>query len=248
MGYAGAYFMMQSTYAAPGLHLAIIPDGNGRWATARGKPRSHGHRAGADAVRRIARAAPELGVSTLTFFLFSADNWRRPKREVDGIFALLQSYFQTESFCWVRGGVRVEVIGRRDRLPPGLQTAIREAELRTAAGRKLLLRFAVDYSGREALLRAACRFYTALEISDEEFARTLAKVNHCSEAPDVDLLIRTGGEQRLSDFLLWELARAELYFSPKWWPDFSAEDLAGALQEYCARARTFGGVAEVAAS
>jgi undecaprenyl diphosphate synthase len=232
--------MTQSAPPFPGLHVAIIPDGNGRWALARGKPRAEGHRAGMEAVRRMTRAAPDLGIGTLTVFAFSGDNWQRPRREVESIFAILRDYFRIEIQAWQQQGVRVEVMGRRDCLRPGLRSAIAEAEEATAAGNRLLLRIAVDYGGREAIFRAACRFYTALEVSKEEFGRTLAKVSHCSESPDVDLLIRTGGEQRLSDFLLWELAYAELYFSRKWWPDFSAADLAEALEEYCARVRTFG--------
>jgi undecaprenyl diphosphate synthase len=138
--------------------------------------------------------------------------------------------------------VRLEVMGRRDCFLPSLRQAIAQAEEATAGGERLLLRIAMDYSGREAILRAACRFYTSLEISKEEFARTLAKVNHCGQAADVDLLIRTGGEQRLSDFLLWESAYAELVFLPILWPDFTGEDLAAAVEEFRTRQRRFGGL------
>ena len=238
---------MQSTSPFPGLHVAIIPDGNGRWARARGKPRREGHRAGVGAVRQITRSAPDLGIGTLTFFAFSGDNWRRPRHETDTILGLLSDFLREEARVWVRAGVRLEVLGRRDRLPRALCAAITETETATAAGTKLLLRIAIDYSGREALLRAACRFYTALEISEEEFGRTLAKVSHASECPEVDLVIRTGGEQRLSNFLLWEVAYAELVFSPKWWPDFTAADLVDALEDYCARTRTFGALPEAVA-
>jgi undecaprenyl diphosphate synthase len=238
--------MMQSPTPSP-LHVAIIPDGNGRWARARGKPRSEGHRAGVAAVRRITRAAPELGVGTLTLFAFSSDNWHRPGREVESLFALLADYFRAEVDDWVAQGVCVEVLGRRDRLPAPLRAAIVRAEQATAAGTRLRLRIALDYSGREMLVRAACRFYTALEISQESFERCLAQVAHASELPPVDLLIRTGGEQRLSDFLLWELAYAELFFSRKWWPDFSEQDLAEAIEEYFARSRRYGRVPEAMA-
>jgi undecaprenyl diphosphate synthase len=226
-----------------GLHLAVIPDGNGRWAAARGLPRSAGHRAGLEAVQRIERAARGLGIGTLTLFAFSADNWERPSDEVRGILRLVQQYLANSLQEWVERGVRVRVLGRRDRLPPALRQGIEAAEAVTRDGRRLDLRLAVDYSSRAALLRAACRLYTSLEVSEAAFARMLA-----DGAPEVDLLIRTGGEQRLSDFLLWEGAYAELYFTPKMWPEFTAADLARALGEYHARERRFGRLPQAAAS
>jgi len=210
--------MSQST----SLHVAVIMDGNGRWAARRGLPRAAGHRAGADAVRRVVEAAPDQGVAALTLFAFSADNWKRPASEVAALMRLFARHLHTETPRLVENGVRLEVVGRRDRLPAPLVTAIRAAERATAAGTRLRLRLAVDYSARAA-------------IADRHIL------------PDVDLLIRTGGEQRLSDFLLWECAYAELYFSEIMWPDFTVADLADALRAFHARQRRFGGLPEAAA-
>jgi undecaprenyl diphosphate synthase len=240
--------MSQSTYVSEvsALHVAIIMDGNGRWATARGFPRLVGHRRGADAVRRAVEAAPGLGITTLTLFAFSGDNWRRPPTEVAGLMALFERYLRLETPALVANGVRLSVLGRRDRLTPRLRVAIAAAEAATAEGRALALRLAVDYSARDAILRAARTFgaasvaATALADLDRSgFTRRLAAV-HGGSAPDVDLLIRTGGEQRLSDFLLWESAYAELYFTPQMWPDFGAQDIAEALRVFRGRERRFG--------
>jgi undecaprenyl diphosphate synthase len=202
--------------------VAIVMDGNGRWATRRGLPRAAGHRAGAQAVRRVVEAAPGLGISALTLFAFSADNWKRPPAEVASLLRLFARYLRTETARLVANGVRLELIGRRDRLPAPLVAAIVAAERTTAAGTTLHLRLAVDYSARAAI-RAG---------------RIL---------PDVDLLIRTGGEQRLSDFLLWECAYAELCFIDTMWPDCGAADVAAAVREFHARERRFGGLPRVAA-
>ena len=230
-----------------GLHVAIIMDGNGRWARARGLPRVAGHRAGVEAVRRVVRAVPKLGISTLTLYAFSSDNWQRPQVEVAALLQLLHEYLLAETSAWVACGVRLSVIGRRDRLPRTLREAIEAAESVTAAGGGLHLRLAVDYSAREAIFRAACRFYKVTEISREAFAWVLGEVNH-DGARDVDLLIRTGGEQRLSDFLLWESAYAELVFTERMWPEFDDADLAAAVQEFYGRERRFGRLPEAAAS
>ena len=208
--------------APPGLHVAIIMDGNGRWATARGLPRAAGHRAGAEAVRRVVEAAPCLGVGALTLFAFSADNWKRPPREVATLMQLFARHLRTETPRCVANGVRLTVIGRRDRLPVPLVAAIEAAEAATTGGTGLDLRIAVDYSARETIR-----------------AGTLL--------PDVDLLVRTGGEQRLSDFLLWECAYAELVFTERMWPDFGAADLAAAIAEFLTRQRRFGSLPEAAA-
>jgi undecaprenyl diphosphate synthase len=223
------YFAEKST-----LHIAIIMDGNGRWALGRGLPRVAGHRAGAEAVRRAVEAAPELGIGVLTLFAFSSDNWRRPAAEVAALMALFRRFLESETPRCVECGVRLEVIGRRDRLELPLRTAIARAEAATAAGQRLRLRLAVDYSGRDAILHAA-RELPAL--SRDALESTLG--------PPVDLLIRTGGELRLSDFLLWECAYAELIFSRRMWPDFSAADLAGAIREFRGRQRRFGAVPAV---
>lgn len=230
-----------------GLHVAIIMDGNGRWARARGLPRAAGHRAGAEAVRRVVEAAPELGIGTLTLYAFSSDNWQRPAPEVHGLLRLLHEYLLAETDTCAAHGIRLSVMGRRDRLPGGLREAMEAAEAATRAGGALHLRLAVDYSAREAIFRAACRFYKVTELSRDSFARVLAEVNH-DGAPDVDLLVRTGGEQRLSDFLLWESAYAELFFTEKMWPEFGGADLRAGVQEFHTRERRFGRVPDAAAS
>jgi undecaprenyl diphosphate synthase len=231
-----------------GWHLAVIPDGNGRWATSRGLGRSAGHRAGVEAVRRVLRAAPQFGIGTLTLFAFSADNWLRSPGEVRSLLALIEEFLRAESPRFAERGIRVSVIGRRDRLPAGLRAAIQVVESATAAGSLLRLRLGVDYSARDAILRAACRMYTLTQISRESFARLLGGMSQDGAMPDVDLLIRTGGEQRLSDFLLWECAYEELYFTSKLWPDFTAADLEEAIREFQSRERTFGQLPKAAAS
>ena len=219
------------------LHAAIIMDGNGRWASARGLPRVAGHRTGAEALRRAVEAAPDLGIGVLTVYAFSSDNWRRPQPEVSALMKMFHSYLRREQAKCVENGVRVSVIGRRDRLPRLLLPAIEECENATAQGEKLSLRLAVDYSSRDAILNAA----VALKgnASREKLSEALG-------APDVDLLIRTGGEQRLSDFLLWECAYAELIFTPVMWPDFKASDLAAAVAEFHSRERRFGTIPNAA--
>jgi len=237
-----------------GLHAAIIMDGNGRWALARGRSRMAGHEAGAEAVRRTVEAAPDLGISVLTLFAFSSDNWKRPPAEVGALMRLLRSFLGREARRCAERGVRIAVIGRRDRLPGGLVKAIEAAEAATAGAGAFLLRIAVDYSARDAILRAAHRIGNAHDIgrqgeppSRELFARLLADPHDHLPVPDVDLLIRTGGEQRLSDFLLWECAYAELVFTQRMWPDFAADDLAVAVAEFHARERRFGTVPAVPA-
>ena len=227
------------------LHVAIIMDGNGRWATLRGRPRTAGHVAGADAVRRTVEAAPRLGVETLTLFAFSSDNWQRPDREVRALMGLFRRYLATEAARCAENGIRISVIGRRDRLPCVLVRAIEDAEARTARERDFWLRIAVDYSARDAILRAAARLRRspgATDLSREDFSRLLADPPQADPVPDVDLLIRTGGEKRLSDFLLWECAYAELAFTDRMWPDFGAEDLLAALRDFQSRERRFGRV------
>ncbi len=216
-------------------------DGNGRWATRRGKPRSLGHRAGADAVRRTVEASPPLGVSTLTLYAFSADNWKRPRREVTELLRLFERHLRTEMARCAQEGIRVNIIGRRDRLPQGLVSAIERAESTTISSNRLRLRIAVDYSARDAIVEAAWQFGSATRPSREEFSRALARAAHSPiPSPDVDLLIRTGGEKRLSDFLLWENAYAEILFSNVMWPDFGNAELTDALDEFRRRERRFG--------
>jgi undecaprenyl diphosphate synthase len=222
--------MIKST-SSNKLHVAIIMDGNGRWATARGLPRLAGHRAGAHAVRRTVEAAVDLGVGALTLYAFSSDNWKRPSTEVAGLIKLFQVYLTGEMPNCVRNGIRFEAIGRRDRLDHALIAVMEEVERQTAGGTNLHLRIAIDYSGREAILRAARRINQAAGLSPLP-----------DLLPDVDLLIRTGGEQRLSDFLLWENAYAELIFTQCMWPDFRRQDLESALSEFRRRDRRFGGL------
>jgi len=230
--------------------VAIIMDGNGRWATRRGESRSHGHEAGGEAVRRVVEAAPDLGIGVLTLFAFSSANWQRPPGEVAALLRLFHDYLVNETELCCQKGVRLSLIGRRDRLPPSLRTAIAAAEQATRQGTLLHLRLAIDYSSREAILAAAVRLATGAhgaatgELSIEDFARAVAAGAGSSDAsPDVDLVIRTGGERRLSDFLLWESAFAELYFTDRMWPEFTAADLAAAIVDFERRERRFGRIA-----
>lgn len=221
----------------PGLHVAVIMDGNGRWAQARGLPRVAGHRAGAESVRRTVEAAPGLGIGTLTLYAFSSDNWKRPQHEIRALFGLFAKYLREETRKLVEKGVRFEMIGRRDRLPAGLVRLVEQTEGATARGDRLRLRVAVDYSSRDAILEAARRLQSSPVADRESFRKALGG------APDVDLLIRTSGEQRLSDFLLWECAYAELLFTPVAWPDFGEEQLRLGVEDFRKRQRRFGGLA-----
>ncbi len=234
---------LETACSGEGFHVAIIMDGNGRWAQRRGRPRSAGHLAGAEAVRRTVEAAPELGITTLTIYAFSSDNWRRPRDEVDHLMGLFEEHLDSECDHLAENGVRLSVIGRRDRIPGSLERKIADVERRTSQGTALHLRIAVDYSAREALLVAAGRVALGITPTREAFVRSLHEAIHAPLGTrDVDLLIRTGGEQRLSDFLLWESAYAELYFTDILWPDFREADLAAAVQAFAARDRRFGGL------
>ncbi|MFN0178904.1 MAG: polyprenyl diphosphate synthase [Gemmatimonadales bacterium] len=227
------------------VHVGIIMDGNGRWAERRGLPRPVGHRAGVTVVRRIVETAPGLGVGTLSLYAFSSDNWRRPLPEVAALLQLFRRFLHDETAALIDAGVALTVIGRRDRLPKPLVTAIDEAQRATAQGDRLDLRIAIDYSGRDAIRRAALRFAAApvAEPDQEAFGALVSAVDGAGRpAAPLDLLIRTGGEQRLSDFLLWEAAYAELSFRREMWPDFRPGDLAEILREYRGRERRFGGV------
>jgi undecaprenyl diphosphate synthase len=213
-------------------------DGNGRWAQRRGLPRLAGHHAGEQALRRVVAAAPSHGISTLTVYAFSADNWKRPPGEVNGLMALLEFHLSHQLEECLKQGVRLSVIGRRDRIPAGAREAIEAAERFTCHGKRLHLRLAIDYSSRDSLLNA---WRTMDSLVDRScFADQFG-------SPDVDLLIRTGGEQRLSDFLLWESAYAELYFTPVMWPDFGESHLVDALDEFRNRQRRFGALPSPAA-
>jgi undecaprenyl diphosphate synthase len=234
------------------MHVAIIMDGNGRWARRRGLPRQAGHRAGAKTVRRIVEAASQSSIDCLTLYAFSSDNWTRPRDEVAHLMRLFKWHLRSEIKRCVDNGVRLNVIGRRDRLHPELVTAIEQAEAATAGGDRLLLRIAVDYSARDALAQSAHKAGSNCGCIAGGHERACfeaaldAQIHAQAHAGDVDLLIRSGGEHRLSDFLLWECAYAELVFVDTFWPDFSEQDLATALGEFRQRERRFGGLSSVA--
>lgn len=223
------------------MHIAIIMDGNGRWAERRSLPRGAGHRAGAKAVELIVEAAARRGVTTLTLYAFSAANWGRPRPEVDALFTLLRRYLSTQTQRCLERSIRINVIGRRDRLAADLRRLIERGERATAQCTGMRLRIAVDYSAQHALLETCRRMTAESSVERSRFVAQLGEVDHSvSPAPDVDLLIRTGGEKRLSDFLLWECAYAELYFIDTYWPDFDEAAFALALAEYANRERRFG--------
>jgi undecaprenyl diphosphate synthase len=240
-------FVMQSNFAArpdsAKLHVGIIMDGNGRWATRRGLSRLRGHEAGVEAIRRVVEAAPDQGIGTLTLYAFSSDNWRRPRAEVTALMGLLRFYLANEIDALVRNGVRLTVIGRRDRLPDGIANAITRAEAATENGDTLHLRIAIDYSARDAILNAATQAAGIADLTRERFSELITGEPNLR---DVDLIIRTSGEKRLSDFLLWEGAYAELHFTERMWPEFEADDLAEALSSFHRRERRFGGLQSIA--
>ncbi len=233
-------------YAGP--HLAIIMDGNGRWATVHGLSRSAGHEAGLRAARAVVEAAVREGVGTLTLYAFSSDNWKRPGAEVTALMRLFRRALIGEAKRCLENGVRLTILGRRDRLPSSLRHTVEQVEALTSSGSRMHLRVAVDYSGRDAVLRAAAAVQGDA-VTREGFSQLVARLDHDRlPARDVDLLVRTGGEQRLSDFLLWECAYAELLFVKKMWPEFGADDLAEALDDFRARNRRFGLAPEQVAS
>jgi undecaprenyl diphosphate synthase len=238
--------MPRPTFAQPQRlpgHVAIILDGNGRWATSRGLPRATGHACGARAVRPVIEAAAGSGIATLTLFAFSCDNWRRPAAEVGALMALLTTTLRRELTAFARHGVRLTFIGRRDRLDPGLLTALEAAERDTAEGLGLHVRIALDYSARHAIVQAARALAEAPNLDVDAFAHLIAGAPPGATGVEaVDLLIRTGGEKRLSDFLLWECAYAELAFLDTLWPDFTPDHLAAAISDYASRDRRFGGL------
>ena len=235
--------------APPSLHVGIIMDGNGRWATARGLARVAGHERGALAIERTIDAAARAGLGTLTLYAFSADNWRRPGAEVRALFALFDRYLRQEIPRLVQHEVRLSVIGRRDRIAPSLRRAIDDAETATAGGTALHVRLAIDYSARDAIWHAVEATLRGDGATREAFAARVASGRGVlTVTPDVDLVIRTGGEHRLSDFLLWESAYAELWFTPVAWPDFTDAHLSEALAAFNRRERRFGRLASPASS
>jgi len=242
--------MSEGSEVGKGLHVALIMDGNGRWAARRGLPRVAGHRAGVATVRRVVEHAPELGIDRLTLYAFSCDNWSRPASEVDSIFWLLRAYLRLETDRLRQSGARLEIIGRRDRLPRLVLRDIEQAEASTAGGHRLHLRVAVDYSSRDAISRAVASVTKVCSQDPPphpDELRSLLADSLTRESGEVDLLIRTGGEKRLSDFLLWESAYAELLFTDRMWPDFDAADMDVALSEFRQRERRFGRVPDIGA-
>ena len=225
-------------------HVAVIMDGNGRWAEQRGLERSAGHRAGVEAVRRVVRASEELGIGWLTLYAFSSENWSRPKAEVDLLMQLPSEFFETELPEVIRRNVRILAIGRQERLPPAVRQSLGDAIARTAQSTGMRLVFALSYGGRGEIVEAARRLLREHDqgrlepeaLDEKSFAAHLDE----PELPDVDLLIRTGGERRISNFLLWQSAYAELVLSDVLWPDFGRAELEAALADYAGRERRFG--------
>lgn len=240
----------ESSAAAGGpRHIAIIMDGNGRWAAARGLPRVEGHRRGVEALRRAVRAAGELGISFVTIFSFSSENWTRPAQEISDLFALLRRFIRNDLADLHRDGVRVRVIGEREGLEADILALLDEAEELTRNNTNMTLVVAFNYGARQEIARAAKRLAQevadgkrdAASITSDEFGKCL----DASDIPDPDLVIRTSGEQRLSNFLLWQAAYSELVFVPVHWPDFDRAALEGAIAEYRGRERRFGGLVAV---
>jgi undecaprenyl diphosphate synthase len=228
------------------MHIAVIMDGNGRWAARRHLPRTAGHRAGAKGVDAVVTAAARRGIGTLTLYAFSADNWNRPAAEVNGLFTLLRRHLLTQTQRCLEQSIRINVIGRRDRLAPSLLQSIERSERATAHCSGMHLQIAIDYSAQHSLLETCRRLQLESDIDKARFLACLAEVDHAVvPVPAVDLLIRTGGEKRLSDFLLWECAYAELHFVDCLWPDFDAAAFEQALAEYSRRDRRFGRIAAV---
>ncbi|ESY72959.1 MULTISPECIES: isoprenyl transferase [unclassified Mesorhizobium] len=227
-------------------HVAIIMDGNGRWAKARGMPRLAGHRAGVEALRKTVRAAPGLGISYLTVYAFSSENWSRPKSEVSDLMGLLKMFIRRDLAELHQSGVRIRIIGDRAGLQPDIRGLLDEAESLTSANESLTLVIAFNYGGRDEIVRTARKLASAVargELeSDAISAESFAGALDTHGIPDPELVIRTSGELRLSNFLLWQAAYSELVFLPCYWPDFSREHLAEALREFAGRERRFGGL------
>lgn len=232
-------------------HVAIILDGNGRWAERRGRERTFGHQAGAENVKTIVREAGHMGIERLTLYAFSTENWKRPQPEVDFLMALFKDYLLQQLRDLMADGVQLHVVGDRQRLSEGLRKEIEACEADTRANEGLILNVAINYGGRDEIVHAAREIAREAkagtlspdDVTEEEIRRRL----YPSDAADVDLLIRTGGEVRISNFLLWQISYSELYFTPVLWPDFTAEELHRAVDWFCCRDRRFGGLNEGAA-
>jgi undecaprenyl diphosphate synthase len=228
-------------------HIAIIMDGNGRWAAQRGLPRTEGHRRGVEALRRTVRAAGDLGVAVLTIFSFSAENWSRPHSEIRDLMGLLRRFIRHDLIELHQSNVRVRIIGEREGLAPDIASLLQEAEDLTRGNTGLVLVVAFNYGARQEIARAARR--AAVDVAAGRLqpnavtAELLSRYLDAPDLPDPDVIIRTSGEQRLSNFLLWQAAYSELVFVPVYWPDFNRATLEGAIAEYQRRERRFGGLA-----
>ena len=229
-----------ATAGAPGVprHVAIIMDGNGRWAKARGLPRAAGHRAGAEAARAVLRAAGEAGVECLTLYAFSSENWRRPAQEISDLTGLLRFYIQRELDSLHREGIRLKILGDHTRFEGDVAAMVDKAVAKTADNRRMTLAIALNYGGRTEIVEAARRAAAAGSIDEAGIEAAL----DTKDLPPLDLLIRTSGEQRLSNFLLWQAAYAELLFVDTLWPDFDGDALKAALADYARRDRRYGGL------
>lgn len=229
---------------APPAHIAIIMDGNGRWAKARGLPRTAGHKRGAEAVRRTVECAREMGVSFLTLYAFSSENWKRPQGEVTDLMGLLRLYLRNEVRTLHKNGIRLKVIGDRSRLGPDIVALIEESEQKTAANSAMTLILALSYGGRQEIVDAARRL--AVEVAEGRLSpaeiddAALSGRLFTAGIPDPDMIIRTSGEQRISNFLLWQCAYSELVFLDVLWPDFDREHLTAAIRDFHGRERRFG--------
>jgi undecaprenyl diphosphate synthase len=223
-------------------HVAIIMDGNGRWAKGRGLPRMAGHRAGVDNLRRVIEAATDFGIRYLTIYAFSTENWRRPPDEVRGLLNILEDVIDRELEEFHANGVQLRHLGRLERLDPMLQEKVRHAIQLTCNNQRLILNIAWNYGGRDEIVRAVQRIAAAGLRPEEIDEATVSRYLYTADSPDPDLIIRTSGEMRVSNFLIWQGAYAELYVTPVFWPDFGRDDLLEALREYASRERRFGRV------
>lgn len=227
-------------------HVAIILDGNGRWAKARGRERTYGHQIGADNVKTIVRAADHMGIKRLTLYAFSTENWKRPQGEVEFLMALFKNYLLEQLRDLVKDGVQLHVVGDKAGLSEGLRKEIEVCEADTKNNQGLILNIAINYGGRDEIVHAARKLAEEVKagtLQPEEIGEAdIAKHLYPSDAPDVDLMIRTGGESRISNFLLWQVSYSELYFTPVLWPDFTVEELAKAVDWFANRDRRFGGL------
>jgi undecaprenyl diphosphate synthase len=223
-------------------HVAIIMDGNGRWARQRGLPRLAGHRAGTENIRRIVRACAELGIKILTLYAFSTENWSRPREEVDGLMALLSESVDRELENLHQNGVQIRHLGTFEGLPSSLQSKITYAVEHTAANQRLILCVALNYGGRREIVEAVRRIMREGLSPEAITEQTLSRYLYSGDLPDPDLIIRTAGEMRLSNFLIWQAAYAEFYSTPVYWPDFGPDELRAALAAYGQRVRKFGGL------